>query len=294
MTTSRLSGALGRASGLLRGEPYYRALPFRLVRAVRPEIRVRMGGASYAVSTRGPSAVSAATWAPSWRSAIMADLLAGRAGAFVDVGVNIGQTLWDLLAVDAARAYVGFDANPSCIDLVGAFVRRNGLDQCTLVPAGLSEAPELAVLHVSPDVPHDSTGTLVADLRPGRPQERRYVPCLPFDDAWDALGGGPVALVKVDVEGAELGVLRGMRRMLAAHRPPVLIEVLHAASEDRLEAHARWLRDLESTIEEAGYAASRIEKGDGAAPRLVPAERFPVDVWTPANAETCDYLLRPL
>jgi FkbM family methyltransferase len=65
----------------------------------------------------------------------------------------------------------------------------------------------------------------------------------------DALEGGPrppaegeVALVKVDVEGFELEVLRGAERTLVRHRPVVVVELEHHRSD--VGAAVAYLRSL--------------------------------------------------
>lgn len=50
------------------------------------------------------------------------------------------------------------------------------------------------------------------------------VPAMPLD----ALKTGPVGLVKIDVEGAELRVLRGATRLLREERPDVIVETHEA------------------------------------------------------------------
>ena len=55
-----------------------------------------------------------------------------------------------------------------------------------------------------------------------------------IDDYLQAAAIPEVALMKIDVEGAELLVLRGARRLLASPRPPILI----------FESWGRWTRDF--------------------------------------------------
>jgi FkbM family methyltransferase len=46
-----------------------------------------------------------------------------------------------------------------------------------------------------------------------------------FDDWWEASQEGPPHTIKMDVEGAEFMVLRGMERTLRAHHPNLVIEL---------------------------------------------------------------------
>jgi hypothetical protein len=57
----------------------------------------------------------------------------------------------------------------------------------------------------------------------GGARERQWVPSVTLDSLLDVFS--PPTLLKVDVEGHELPVLAGGRRLLAEHRPTVLCEV---------------------------------------------------------------------
>jgi hypothetical protein len=59
---------------------------------------------------------------------------------------------------------------------------------------------------------------------------------LPGDAALAALRVGPVGVIKIDVEGAELEVVRGLEGTLRADRPHVICEVLPSFGE----GDARW------------------------------------------------------
>lgn len=48
---------------------------------------------------------------------------------------------------------------------------------------------------------------------------------IPFDEFWPTLDWPKVDLVKIDVEGAELGVLTGMENMLQKYHPHLFVEI---------------------------------------------------------------------
>jgi hypothetical protein len=66
-------------------------------------------------------------------------------------------------------------------------------------------------------------------------------------------------VVKIDVEGAEVAVLEGMRRVLAEHRPVVICELhgTHAAFVELCRSVGYRAINLEGTVgvEEAGASA---------------------------------------
>jgi FkbM family methyltransferase len=72
-------------------------------------------------------------------------------------------------------------------------------------------------------------------------------PSLAIDEFVSAQGLLP-RLVKVDVEGAELAVLRGMRQTLSEHRPTLLLEIHPLWQPDGVGA-----ADVEAFVRDAGY-----------------------------------------
>ena len=66
-----------------------------------------------------------------------------------------------------------------------------------------------------------------------------------IDGAWAALGKPSVALMKLDVESAELRALRGAEELLRRCRPVLLLE---AATQAQLTAISEWLSPLGYTI----------------------------------------------
>jgi FkbM family methyltransferase len=224
--------------------------------------------------------------------ACMERLLRERPGALIDVGMNGGQTLMKLLAIDPDRAYVGFDPRLSCCFDVRTFVADNGPRDKHVLPLALSDRAGLVPLHSRR--PGDDRASILAGLCPGA-SALDWVPAATADDVLEALPGLEIALVKIDVEGAEGLVLEGMRRTLARHRPPVLFEMLpNFTGPDR-----RWLADdekaanraraegLERFFAGAGYTIHEIDDRGGET-RI---ERFELD--RRDGPLRRDYLARP-
>lgn len=83
------------------------------------------------------------------------------------------------------------------------------------------------------------------------------IACRTGDSAWAEAGRPEVRLVKIDVEGHELHVLRGLRETLRAHGPVVLTEV-----RDRFLRGAGGSREeLFGLMGELGYASYELGPG---------------------------------
>lgn len=224
--------------------------------------------------------------------ACMERLFRERAGALIDIGMNEGQTLVKLLALDPGRGYVGFDPQVSCCADVRAFIEDNGLRDKHVLPLALSDRAGVVPLHSRRA--GDDRASILEGLCPNA-AALHWVPAAAADDVLEAFGGLEIALVKIDVEGAEGLVLEGLRRTLARHRPPVLFEMLPnftgparrwLAEEEKAENRAR-AENLVRFFAGAGYTIHEIDD-EGGERRI---ERFELD--RRDGPLRRDYLARP-
>jgi FkbM family methyltransferase len=88
------------------------------------------------------------------------------------------------------------------------------------VRMNVAGAANTGASHVVPVVEVDDP-----DRRAAGVAETVEVECRAGDSIWRELGRPEVSLVKIDVEGHELHVIRGLREVLSAHRCTVLAEV---------------------------------------------------------------------
>jgi FkbM family methyltransferase len=136
----------------------------------------------------------------------------------VDVGAHGGDVLADLLRIAPRGRHVAFEPLP---DLAAQLQAR--LPQVDVRAVALSDANGTAdFAHV---VDRPGWSGFKERPTPDGAAARVETIAVPTQRLDDALGPGYVpALVKVDVEGAELQVLQGARETLAAHRPLVVFE----------------------------------------------------------------------
>ena len=276
-------------------KPYYQLVSYRLLRLLRREVAIRVGSGILRVPTASIESLALMYWNLSWKTEIIRAVLARRSGAFLDVGVNVGMTLLDFLTAEHSSArYIGFEPNPKCVSYLRDVIRRNELHDCTLVPAGLADRDALLKLYLAPGQDADSAASIIQSLRPTGTFETMWVPCFRFDALRESLGVEQIALIKIDVEGAELEVLRGMANSIQETNPYILCEVLHADAHADEAAHRSRNGALRDLLHAMGYAIWNIEKSPGGAVvRLERIEAFPFKRWTRQNSEECDYLFVP-
>jgi FkbM family methyltransferase len=153
---------------------------------------------------------------------------------FLDVGANVAP--YSLLAtlVDGVSA-VAFEPGTLARRRAMDNIRLNGAEEAVrLVPCAVSDSDGEGRLTVD----RWATNTLV-DADYGGDAET--VVMVSLDSFIRAEDGGPISLVKIDVEGHEADVLRGARQLLAKHRPALIVE------NNDLDALRRFARDNEYT-----------------------------------------------
>lgn len=133
-------------------------------------------------------------------------------GTIVDVGANVGMyTLHGAAAVGPAGAVHAFEPTPDVATLLADNVQLNGFRESGVVTvhrSAVADEPGEAALAVYADNNGHNT------LYPKAEGDQTVTVAVTTLD--EALVGAPVDVVKIDVEGAELRVLQGMTRVLAA------------------------------------------------------------------------------
>jgi FkbM family methyltransferase len=193
-----------------------------------------------------------------WAHLLFEPLLKAFPGTFVDVGVNLGQTLVRIRTMAPNTPYIGFEPNPICVQYARELVRMNGWENYPVVPVGLSDRDAVLDLVMNNDDLTDSGASLVHDFRPGvKVHHRIPVVVLAFDTVHKDMSIGRSGVVKIDVEGAELEVLLGMKARIEQDRPALFLEILPVGS---IAAEQRLPRQLkvEALFSELNYKLIRV------------------------------------
>lgn len=168
---------------------------------------------------------------------------------FVDAGAHVGH--YTMLAsgqVGAGGRVIAFEPHPVLSQVLRRNVERAGCANVTVSTLALGQAGGTAelVLH-----PSDNFGSssLRADGGTGH-LPRASVELTALDDYLERIGGPAVDVVKLDVEGAELDVIEGARRTLAAN-PAILLVVEFLRENAR--RFGRDVEDLEARLRELGF-----------------------------------------
>jgi len=228
----------------------------RRLRMLRPRRPVRIRGLSFKVPfIQGFRCEHTEIWMTDLLSRLMRETN----GAFVDVGVNLGQTLVKVKAIDRLRAYVGFEPNPLCVSYARQLIDMNQLRHCTIVPVGLFTADEVLRLDLF-GADMDSAASVIQDFRPNdQVRGSMLVPVFRFESVSRHLDLSSVGIVKIDVEGAELEVIQSLQRLLRQQRPFILFEVLPVYVEEIAERKKRQ-DELERLLQLESFTIFRIKK----------------------------------
>jgi FkbM family methyltransferase len=137
---------------------------------------------------------------------------------FYDLGANIGffAVLAARLVGSSGRVYA-FEPNPECSSEVRRNADLNGFSNVEVVEAAVSSTSGRTWLRLG--------DTNLSSAIAGNSENGIEVALTSVDDFIREKSPRPPTLVMIDVEGAEIEVLKGMRETISRHRPLIMCEV---------------------------------------------------------------------
>lgn len=175
---------------------------------------------------------------------------ARRAQSIFDVGAHVG-----LYTLPAARVapqnsrIVAFEASPVNSAILTQHVELNGCAQVQIVQQVIGEAGRQSMFSLVSNGFGDLNTLAVSPTVAARfSSEASAVTEQSLDAYVELLGFGP-DLLKIDVEGAELRVLRGAGQLLSRFRPRIFLSV----HPEEIELLGGSLGELTAVITDAGY-----------------------------------------
>lgn len=162
---------------------------------------------------------------------------------FVDIGANIGMiSLHARSRVGADGQIVCFEPIPECANAIKENFALNKFSNGTVYNIALSDSSGELQLKITSN--HTGTATL-ADVESSEVVRSIGVKV----EIADTLIDFPVHVIKIDVEGFELRVLRGLKRTLEKHKPFIITELI----EPQLRKAGSSIEEVSNFLRNAGY-----------------------------------------
>ncbi len=212
------------------------------------------------------------TYEPELRAVFRGAMPAG--GVAVDAGANIGwhTLLLARLAGPEGRVFAA-EPNPSVRERLAGNIAANRLENVSILPLALAEAPS-RVAFLGPSATDGASGS--GHLVPGSAAESGTfeVETRSLDSVVAESGIARLDLLKIDVEGFELAVLRGAEESIARFRPQIVFE-FNAEYAPRGSATVQQFEELFARLR---YRLSSVGRG-GAKPLASGIWPPNTDIW---------------
>jgi FkbM family methyltransferase len=198
---------------------------------------------------------------------------------FIDVGGHVGYFSMLAAHIVGAEGHVyTFEPEAANARHIREHMALNGVANVELFEQAVGDEAGEATLHVNAD---NTGGHALWDVgehpfnaESRRRQEVRTVPRGTLAELLEATAARRIRLVKIDVEGSELRVLKGAMLLLMARQVPYVICEINEFALQQMGATGQGMRAF---MEACGYTCYRMETE---APFLIPfppAEQFPAE-----------------
>jgi FkbM family methyltransferase len=174
---------------------------------------------------------------------------------FIDIGTNIGQTLLKVKSLSTDIKYVGIEPNVVCVNYMYNLIRHNNFGYVRIFPVGLAEKSEMLTLYA--DNEFASGASMIHGFRSQQKIKHEYN--TPVFSGDFILGKCNPYLIKIDVEGFELDVIKGLQETLRRESPIIICEILPNYLEKDSERYKRQI-ELEEILVKLDYSVYRVDE----------------------------------
>ena len=194
------------------------------------------------------------SWQPEIWQSLSSSLAPG--SVFLDVGAHIGYfSIKAAPQVGPAGRVVAFEPNPETLKLLRDNVAVNNAPNVVIEPIACTEREQTLQFYAAPTINTgaSSLSQQNANVSSGESPRAYTVRGRPIDDVVRDLKLSRVDAIKIDVEGAEVSVLRGALQTLTRFHPKIVIEVIAS----QLASFQTTPEDVTALIKSAGYNVGR-------------------------------------
>jgi FkbM family methyltransferase len=175
--------------------------------------------------------------------------LLGPGAVFIDGGANVGeQSIIAAASVGRSGRVHSFEPDPEAFEQLERTVRCGRFSNITANHCLLGEQSRKMSFYLHPQSQQSSVSPR---FDPSSQHREVQQDAVSLDDYWSAMGAGNVDMIKLDLEGYELPVLRGGRSLLEQELPLLVLEV--ARPEDRAAAFGYGVADVLRHLTPLGY-----------------------------------------
>jgi len=224
-----------------------------------------------------------------WLDILIEFFVKGKSGTFVDVGVNIGQTLLRLKTINPEIKYLGFEPNSTCTSYSQSLANLNKFNNLIIQNVALSSKVNNLILEKSYNV--DSRASLVSELRPNFFTEKECILAIDYQSFYL---DEEISFVKIDVEGAEYEVLEGMKNALIRHKPIITCEVLDSFSLEQLSFTQARASNVCNLLHSIDYSIIQLNTNKNRIVSFKKIDAIEIIQWTSKSYALNDYIFYPI
>jgi len=169
----------------------------------------------------------------------------------LDVGANIGY--YTLIAAPRCHSVYAFEPVSSIYERLILNRRLNNFDNVYCVNSACSDVDGERIYVYAADETNTGSSSIIKP--PNFSGIVEEVECITLDKFVERENVPYVSVVKIDVEGMEAKVLRGMKEILTNDSPIIVVEI---GSEERFKLVGESKNELHKYLQDLGYVPFRI------------------------------------